>query len=104
MFVNPSFIESAGLIVLEAMAIGIPTVSSYTGGTPSFASGSVLFFPPGDYKMLAFQISKALTNKEIIQSSAKLSRSYINKYHIKELVVKKQLDIYKSIIEESNTH
>lgn len=102
-FANSSFIESAGMTVLEAMAIGIPIVSSYTGGTPSFASGSVLFFQPGDNKMLAFQISRALTDKHIIQSSAKLSRSYINKYHIKELVVKRQLNIYKSILKENNT-
>lgn len=99
-FVNASFIESAGMTILEAMAVGIPIVSSYTGGIPSFVSGSVLFFTPGDSHMCAFQISKALTDRNLIISSGKLSRSYINKYHYKELVVTRQLDIYKTILKE----
>lgn len=100
-FVNPSFIESAGMTILEAMAIGIPIVSSYTGGIPSFTSGSMLFFTPGDYKMCAFQISKALIDKDIKMSSVIRSRSYINKYHNKKLIARNQIDIYKSIINEN---
>jgi L-malate glycosyltransferase len=100
-FVNSSFMESAGLTILEAMAIGIPIVSSYTGGIPSLTSDSVLFFPPGDYKMCAFQISKALTDRSIILSSGKTSRPHIIKHHNKEVVVTKQLDIYKTILKEN---
>jgi L-malate glycosyltransferase len=101
-FVNPSFIESAGMTILEAMAVGIPIVSSYTGGIPSFNSGSVLYFHPGDHTMCAFLISKTFTDENIIMSSGKMSRSYINKYHYKETVVTRQLDIYKSILKENS--
>jgi glycosyltransferase involved in cell wall biosynthesis len=99
-FVNSSLIESAGMTVLEAMAIGIPIVSSYTGGIPSFAFDSVLYFPPGDFKMCAFQISKALTDKTIMVLSGKMSRAYVTKYHGKERVIKQQLDIYRSLLKE----
>lgn len=100
-FVNSSFIESAGMTILEAMAVGIPIVSSYSGGIPSLASDSVLFYLPGDHKMCAFQIAKALKDKEIILNSGKLSRAHIKKYHNKELVTKRQLDIYKTIAGET---
>lgn len=103
-FVNSSFIESAGMTILEAMAVGIPIVSSYTGGIPSFNSGSVLFFPTGDTKMCAFQISRALTDTCLIKSSGKISRSYIRSYHNKELIVTRQLYIYKSILKENIIH
>ena len=78
-YVNSSFIESAGMTVLEAMALGIPIVSSFTGGIPSFNAGSIIYFSPGDYKCVAFQFSKTLQDKEIITSSSDMSRSYISK-------------------------
>jgi glycosyltransferase involved in cell wall biosynthesis len=102
-FVNPSFIESAGMTILEAMAAGIPIVSTYTGGIPSFNSDSVLFFAPGDSKMCAFQISRTLVNKDLNLNNIEKSRTYINKYHNKEVVIHDQIQIYKNILQERDS-
>lgn len=102
-YVNASFIESAGMTILEAMAVGIPIVSSFTGGIPSFNSGSVLYFSPGDSKMCAFLIFKGLNDKDIISTYPGISRSYINRYHNKEVVIENQLAIYNSIINENSS-
>lgn len=99
-YVNSSFIESAGMTILEAMALGIPVISTYTGGIPSFNAGSVLYFAPGDANMCAFQISRALTDMTYIQSAGKISRSYIGKFHKKSLVINKQIEIYNKILIE----
>lgn len=99
-FVNSSFIESAGLTILEAMAIGIPIVSSFSGGVPSFNSGTVLFYQPGDFRMCAYLISRALTDDDMMTSSCKISRKYILKCHSKESVVTRQISIYGSILKE----
>lgn len=96
-FVNSSFIESAGMTILEGLALGIPIVSSFTGGIPSFDPGSILFFSPGDCKMCAYQTMRAMTEDDIIESG-RMSREYISNFHKKEVVVSHQIDIYKSIL------
>jgi len=60
--VIPSFIETYCLALNEALAIGIPTVVSFSGAMPELAihEKSAIFFPPGDAIMCAFAIEKLL--------------------------------------------
>lgn len=97
-FANPSFIESAGMTILESMSAGIPVVSSYAGGIPSLAQNNVLYFQPGDYRMLTFQVEQALDFSDIIKNLTVRGKEYINLYHNKLNVVDNQLRIYKTIL------
>jgi glycosyltransferase involved in cell wall biosynthesis len=65
--VMPSLSESFGLVALEALACGIPVVSTTAGGLKEIAVNgeSGLFVPPGDAAALAQALLILLTNVEL---------------------------------------
>jgi glycosyltransferase involved in cell wall biosynthesis len=57
--VLPSFLESFGYPVLEAMALGIPCVTSDLPATREVAAGAALLVPPGDVTALGEALERA---------------------------------------------
>jgi glycosyltransferase involved in cell wall biosynthesis len=58
LFVYPSRYEGFGLPVLEAMACGVPVVTTTGGSLPEVAGDAALLVPPGDPGALAAAIAK----------------------------------------------
>lgn len=101
-FVNTSFIETYCLALAEAMAVGVPSVSSYAAALPELAMGERgLTFPVGDAISCAASIDDLLKNNDTCLQLSKNAESIRDKYNPVE-IVKKQIAIYNDIITDYN--
>jgi glycosyltransferase involved in cell wall biosynthesis len=65
LFAYPSAYEGFGLPVLEAMACGVPTVTSSTSALKELASGACLTVDPGSQEALQLALARLLTDSEL---------------------------------------
>lgn len=99
-FLSPSVIDNSPNAVGEATMIGIPIVSTYVGGIPSFLENekSCLFANSGDPYMIALAIDNIFRNDDLaIFLSANAFKIAQNR-HNKEKVTKQYVDSFKNII------
>ena len=72
-FVNTTNVDNAPVSILEAMACGLPVVSTNVGGIPYLldAEHDALLVPPGDAAAMSAAVSRVLRNPDL---AAQLSR------------------------------
>ena len=72
-FVLPSLTEGLGMVILEAMACGVPVVASKVGGVPEILTPGYngLLVDPGDTQGLANSIIKLLSSEELRKNLSK---------------------------------
>ncbi len=77
---SPSYHESFGLPILEAMACGCPVVASNKYAIPEVASDAAILHDPDDYKSFAKSIVSLLTDKnmreKLIRKGLKQSKNF----------------------------
>jgi glycosyltransferase involved in cell wall biosynthesis len=64
-FVYPSFYETFGLTILEAMACGCPVITSNVSAMPEIADDAAIFFDPRRSDGLCDKIEKVVSDKTI---------------------------------------
>ena len=95
-FLYPSLRESFGIPILEAMACGVPVITSNTSSMPEIADDAAYIIDPFKPEDIAFAITNLL-------SDIKLKDNYINKGFIQsskftwKAMAENVLNIYKSI-------
>ncbi|MCX6175617.1 MAG: N-acetyl-alpha-D-glucosaminyl L-malate synthase BshA [Ignavibacteriales bacterium] len=100
LFLMPSQSESFGLSALEAMACGVPVVSTSVGGLPelNIHNETGYIAEIGDIDRMAKYAVELLTNEKRYKSFSKNSRERAVKNFDKNLIVPKYVDYYEKVL------
>lgn len=102
-FVSPSFIDNSPNAVCEAQLLGMPVISSYTGGVPSLIEEgrSGLFFPCGDVPMLVSRLRNVFENDDQATQIGVQARDIAKVRHDPGKIIREITEIYHKIV---NSH
>ena len=100
-YVFPSLYEGFGLPPLEAMAKGVPVVSSDHPCMREILGKSAYFFDGKDEKSIAKAIEKVLTNDELRANLIRDGYQQIRKYNWKKMA-QETLQIYENSLKVNN--
>jgi len=100
LFLMPSQSESFGLSALEAMACGIPVVSSSVGGLPelNIHNETGYIAEIGDVDRMAKYVIELLTNERRYKTFSKNSRDRAVKNFDKNLIVPQYVEYYERVL------
>jgi glycosyltransferase involved in cell wall biosynthesis len=88
--------ESFGIIYLEAMACGLPIVTTMVGGIPEVVGDSALLVPPNDPSALADALIQVLTNGRLADNLSKKGLERAKQFDW-DILVKKYEKLYEQI-------
>jgi len=95
LFVHPGIWEEPfGRSILEAMASGLPVITSDVGAPPELVNGCGLTFTAGRAEELAFAISILLDNVELRRELGVKARDKVVKEYNVDLIVKRIEKVY----------
>jgi L-malate glycosyltransferase len=102
-FALPSLYEGSSLAVLEAMAVGIPIVSSAIGGTDELIDDgrSGLLVPPGDAKALAGALRRVLADRELAETMAARARERVESGLTRVQMANRVTAVYRELLSPS---
>ena len=97
----PSLEDNCPMVVLEAMAAGVPIVASHVGGLPELieASKTGIFCDPTNPASIAAAIEKVLTNPSAAAEMAQRAKQRARERFHPKTVAKRHLDVYRELLE-----
>jgi len=98
-FVMPSYYETGGISVIEAMAFGLPVVATRAGGLSEVVEDGAtgILVPPGDSKALADAICRLLRDSELRQRMGQAGRAAVLEKFTVDRLVSRTLAVYQSL-------
>ncbi len=103
LFVFASKTETQGLVLLEAMALGVPVVSTAELGTRDIlCAGKGALVSKPDINDFVEKIMQILSSKSLRERLAAEGREYVNSWSA-EYMAKRLIDFYSRIIQERGT-
>ncbi len=101
-FILPSRWEGLPLVVLEAMAAGLPVVATAVGGTPEVVMDGVtgLLVPPRDPDALAQAITRLLRDPDLRRKMGQAGRERVQQHFSMEKMVQQTQSLYKQLLAE----
>ena len=95
LFIYPSIYEGFGLPVVEAMASGVPVITSNCSCLPEVAAGAAKLVRPDDLDAFMANIEEALTDVEWRQQAVANGLRVAKRYNWVECV-KRTVNVYKT--------
>jgi glycogen synthase len=98
--VIPSLYEPFGIVALESMASGAPTIVARTGGLAEIVegTGAGLLFEPGNHHELAERIAEVLTQPELAGELQATAATLLAERYTWEAIAKSTLKVYKTAV------
>jgi len=105
-FVSPSFIDNSPNAVCEAQLIGMPVISTYTGGVPSLVEEgrTGLFYPTGDAPMLAARLREVFEDDAMAVQLGSKAHEVAAGRHDPDAVVQGIVTAYGHILGRPASH
>ena len=102
LFVLPSRTEGCPIVILEAMAMGLPVVATRVGGNPELVADgeSGLLVPPNDPKAMADAILKILTGGDLARKMGETGRVHALECFHPSVFVRHLEDLYIRLYEQ----
>ena len=100
-YIQPSYVESFGISILEAMSYGASIISTNVGGIPEVVDNNNGFLvTPGDCEVLCEKMKLLIENSDLRFTFSENSIAKSNLYYISE-IEKKLKSFYISILEKN---
>ncbi len=98
-FVLPSPVEPFGIVCLEAMRAGKPTIATNTGGPPEFINEDVsgMLVPPGDDKALFDAMSRLCGDDALRSKFGKKAAEQVKAFDWQK-ITEQYIELYDSIL------
>ena len=102
-FVHPSLWEGFGIVLLEAMALGLPIVASDVCAIPEIVSDGQtgLLVPPGDSHGLAAAIIRLYRDRKLAKGLGQAGRSRLAQHFSLDEMVRKMIEVYEELLQRS---
>jgi glycosyltransferase involved in cell wall biosynthesis len=101
-FVNPSLREGLGLTVLQAMACGVPSVSTASGGIHSFVidGETGLMAPQKDHTAIAMAVIRLMEDRDFAEKIASKASKMVEQEYNLEKMMDEVLDLYGEVVKK----
>ena len=102
-FVSPSYIDNSPNAVCEAQLLGMPVISTYTGGLPSLIDDgrTGLFVPTGDAPMLAARLKEVFEDDSLAMRLGSQAHEVAARRHDPDAIVQEIVTAYEDVLVKS---